>query len=183
MNKTVMIIIGVVGVIVLIVLIAAIIPRMKEAVSRTPLWVYLLLVLAVAGLLSFVGIQLFGPKGQDSLLSADVEGNEIGDAEQDTPLEEKSEEKGTHFNIARALEGNVSGDNTIYIKVSKDTVSIGATDFESVEDYEAALDSLMADIKDHRIILQDDYALASSYHEVKDALDTRGLKYSEKELE
>lgn len=183
MNKTVMIIAGVVGIIILIVLIAAIIPRLKDAVSRTPLWVYLLLVLVVAGALSFVAVQLFGPKGPDSLMSEDVEGNEIGDAEQDTPLEEKSEEKGTHFNIAKALEGNVSGDNTIYIKVSTETVSIGATAFDSIEDYKAALDSMMTEMEGQRILLQDDYALASKYHEAKDALDTRGLKYSEKELE
>lgn len=183
MNKTVLIIAGVVGIIILLVLIAAIIPRLKAAVSRTPLWGYLLLVIIVVGLLSFVAVQLFGPRGQDSLMSENIEGSEIGDADQDTPLEEKSEEKGTHFNMAKALEGNVSGDDTIYIKVSRDTVSIGATAFDSMEDYRSALDSMMTEMNGQRIILQDEYALASAFHEAKDALDDRGLKYSEKELE
>lgn len=183
MNKTIMIIVGAVCVVLLIILIAAIIPRLKQAVSRTPLWVYLLLVVAVVGVISFVGIQLFGPKGQDSLLSVDVEGNEVGDAEHDTPLEEKSEEKGTHFNLAKALEGNITGDDTIYIIVHENLVSIGATDFEDKENFEAALDSLVADVQNPRILLQDNYALASKYHEVKKDLDDRGLNYSEQPLE
>lgn len=183
MNKTVLIIIGIVCIIMLIILIAAVIPRLKAAVSRTPLWAYILLVILVIAALAFVGVRLFGPRGADSLMSENIEGAEIGDADQDTPLEEKSEEKGTHFSVAKALEGNVSGDDTIYIKVSKDTVSIGATAFKSVEDYKSALDSMMTEINGQRIILQDDYALASVYHEAKEALDSRELKYSEKELD
>lgn len=183
MNKTVLIIIGIVCIIMLIILIAAVIPRLKAAVSKTPLWAYILLVILVIAALAFVGVQLFGPRGADSLMSENIEGVEVGDAQEDTPLEEKSEEKGTHFNMAKALEGNVSGDDTIYITVSRDTISIGATAFKNADDYRSALDSMMTEMNGQRILLQDDYALASGYHEAKDALDARGLKYSEKELD
>ncbi len=183
MNKTVLIIIGIVCIIMLIILIAAVIPRLKAAVSRTPLWAYILLVILVISVLAFVGVRLFGPRGADSLMSESIEGVEVGDAKQDTPLDEKSEEKGTHFNMAKALESNAAGDDTIYITVSRDTISIGAAAFENADDYRSALDSMLAEMNGQRIILLDDYALASVYHEAKEALDSRGLKYSEKELD
>ena len=183
MNKTVLIIIGVIGVIILIVLVAALIPRLKAAVSRTPLWAYLLMLVIVIGILAFVAVQLFGPKGKDSLFSENVEGTEIGDASQDTQLEEKSEETGIGFNMAKALEGNVSGDSTIHISVNEDTVSIGGTDFSDMESFEQAMTSLETELSGHDVRLEDNYALASKYHEVKDYLDMMGIAYREKQME
>ena len=183
MNKTVLIIIGVIGIIILIVLVAALIPRLKAAVSRTPLWAYLLMLVFVIGILAFIAVQLFGPKGQDSLFSENVEGTEIGDASQDTQLEEKSEETGIGFNIAKALEGNVSGDSTIHISVNENTISIGGTDFSDMESFEQAMTSLEAELSGHDVRLEDNYALASKYHEVKDYLDMMGIAYREKQME
>lgn len=183
MNKTVLIIIGIVCIIMLIILIAAIIPRLKAAVSRTPLWAYILLVILVIGALAFVGVSLFGPRGVDSLMSESIDGIEEGDAKQDTPVNEKSEEKGTQFNISKALDGNENGDSTIYISVNADTISIGSTAFNSLEDFEMAMESLAPEMEGHKIKLQDDYALATVYHDVRDYLDSAGYTYTEKQLE
>ncbi|MDO4938726.1 MAG: hypothetical protein Q4E54_02045 [Lachnospiraceae bacterium] len=183
MNKTVLIITGVVCIILLIVLIAAVIPRIKAAVSRTPLWAYLLILVIVIGLLAFIAVQLFGPKGKNSLFSEQVEGTEIGDAQTDTQLDEKSDETGVGFNMARALEGNVSGDSTVHISVNADTVSIGNTEFADMETFGQAMTSLEAELSGHDIKLEDNYALASMYHEVRDYLDLHEIEYKEKQME
>lgn len=183
MSKTALIIIGVICIIILIIMIAAIIPKLKAAVSKTPLWLYLLLIILVIGALAFVGVQLFGPKGQDSLFSQSVEGSEAGDAQEDTPMNEKSDGTGTHFNMAKALEGNMNGDSTVHITVSADKISIGRTEFGSVDEFRQAADILASETEGHKVRLEDNYALASTYHEVRDYLDESGIEYSEKQID
>ena len=183
MNKTVLIVIGVIGIILLIVLIAAAIPRLKAAVSRTPLWAYILMLILVIGVIAFIAVQLFGPKGVDSLFAENQDGTEIGDAKEDTPLDEKSDETGIGFNLAKALEGNVSGDSTIHISINADTVSIGSTEMDDMESFKEAMESLESELPDHDIKLEDNYALAAKYHEVKDYLDKQGIKYKERQME
>jgi len=177
MSKTAMIVLLVICSIVLVIAIIAIVPRLKNALAGVPLIVYILIVLGLIVLVAILALNIFGPKGTDSLTSKNVEGIEQGDADVDTALDEEDDGTGTHFTVQEALEGNEIGDNTIYITVRGDEVKIGSAPVEGEENLRAALISLSQE--NNPICLVDDYATSRAYTMALEVLDELNLNYTE----
>lgn len=174
MSKTALIVIGVVCLILLVLLLLVIVPRVKADLSRMPVWGYLLAVLVLAGVLVFVGIGLFGPKGADSILSEDVTGDEKGDQEMSAPAEAEA---------AAFLNGALGDSGTVVIRVNGTEIWLGSAQLSGPEDLKEAADSLKKELTGRNVRLEDDYALSRTWKEVKRILDERGIRYSEKTLE
>lgn len=163
--------------IVLIVAIFTIIPRIKNALSKVPFIVYLLIVIALIAATAFLAINVFGPRGEDDLLSRKADGIEQGDAEVNVDLEGDSEDGGTYLSVAQALEGNEAGDDTIYVVIRGDEVKIGETVMEDTGMFRSAISGLAGEGR--KICLADDYATAMKYKEIQSAMDELGIQYRE----
>lgn len=174
MSKTALIIIGVVCFLLLILLLLVVVPKVKTELSRMPVWGYLLAVLVLAGALVFVGVQLFAPRGTDSLLSEDVTGEEKGDQETGAPEEAETSD---------LLKGAIGDAGTVVIRVSGSDILFGSTRLSTAEELAGILDSMAKEMAGRDVRLEDDYALSGTYKEVKRILEERGIRFSEKTLE
>lgn len=181
MNRTVMIVLLVICVIVLVVAIIAIIPRIKNALVRMPVFVYILTILVLLVLATILAINLFGPRGADSLFSEKVDGVEQGDASSDTDITGKEEGTGSRYSVEEFLAGNEIGDDTIYVSVRGDGYKIGQTEIEDVDDFTEALTALSG--SDNAFCLVDDYATSRAYENAKALMDELGIEYIERTKE
>ena len=174
MSKTALIIIGVVCLLLLVLLLLVVVPRVKTELSRMPVWGYLLALLVLAGALVFVGVQLFAPKGTDSLLSEDVTGDENGDQETAAPEEAEASD---------SLKGAIGDAGTVVIRVCGSEVFFGSAPLSGAAELGEAIDGVSKEMEGRAVRLEDDYALSETYREVKRLLEEREIRYSEKTLE
>ena len=139
-----------------------------------PVWGYLLAVLVLAGVLVFVGIGLFGPKGNDSLLSEDVNGEEKGD--QQVAAEPDAE-------TAAYLNGALGDSGTVVIRVNGTDIWLGSVLLSDTNDFSEALEGMRKELTGRNVRLEDDYALSSVWKQTKKILEEKGIVYSVKTLE
>ena len=174
MSKTALIIIGVVCFLLLLLLLLVVAPKVKTELSRMPVWGYLLAVLVLAGALVFVGVELFGPKGKDSLLSEDVTGDEKGDQQTSAAPEAAASE---------VLLGAVGDSGTIVIRIQGTDIYLGSARLSSVRELAEAARSMEKEMTGRGVRLEDDYALSETWKAAKRVLDEQGIRYTEKTLE
>ena len=169
MNKTGWIIIGVFALIVMIALIAAILPRMRDSFMRMKTWKYVLIFFLSAGILCVTAVNLFGPKGSESLFAEAGDGDDKGEAAAEN--KEELNEKYTSGRIGGAVAVVISGDH----------VMIGEIEPENREQLKAAVKSLKESGENFCVV--DDYAGAAAYREVTKLLEDLDIKYSTLERE
>ena len=175
-NRTVMIVAIVICGLLLIALLWAIVKKFLKNMTWGTALISLAVLLVILGVLAFF---LFAPRGRDSLFSSNVNGGEQGDTAQNTDLEEQGKGTGLGFSMDDALEGNASGDKTVYINIHGREISIGNRTFEDVDSLIDAVNSISTEMKD--ICLVDDYAVADTYMQVENALDELVIKYNKTE--
>ena len=174
MSRTALIIIGVVCLLLLLLLFPVIVPRVKAGLTRIPLWGYLLAVLVLAGVLVFVGIRLFGPKGNDSLFSEDVNGDEKGDQQVTAESDAAA---------AAYLNGAMGDSGTVVIRVNGEDIWLGSVMLSDTDEFSQALDGMQKELSGRSVRLEDDYALSHLWKETRRILEEHGIVYSVKTLE
>jgi len=178
LSRTTMIVLLVICAILLIAMIAVIVPRIKNLMARTPTIVYIGVLVALVVIIIVLAINLFGPKGNDSVLSSDAEGVQQGDASVQTQLVD-DEGNAVDISIDTARQGNEKGDDTVYLSIRGTEIRIGETQMSSIDVAISTLQQL-AQNEMNALCVVDDYAEAGTYREVKERLDEAGIKYREK---
>ena len=178
MSKTILIIIGIICLIVVILLIYSMTKQFISNMTWKKALILLAILIVVLGVVAYL---LFGSKGNDSIFSDNVEGATSGNAEAQASVNEDSKDSELGFTQDEALEGNTPGDTTVYVRINAGRISIGSREFEDSQSAVKAVQSLGQDSE--KICIVDDYALASTYNGIKDALDELGIKYTEQSVE
>lgn len=137
--------------------------------NMKPLTVTLLVLILLAAIV-FLCFRLFGPRGEDGIFTENKEAQSVG-------TEDYDEESLLNQCLSEATAGNVEGDLSIYIKVSGERINIGSREFKDEGELKEFLGLLVK--TDSRYVLVDDYALASTFEDVREVLKSVGIRYTE----
>ncbi len=115
----------------------------------------------------------FSPRGLDSLFSKPVEnGAQIGDADSQRGLNENINDAGNYVDE----EGNEYYD---YLIIRGTTIQYRDTKYQSVGEFEEALEVLRKQNGKRNFYIEDDFASALVYHQVEELIKAGGMEYKE----
>lgn len=159
MNKVIAIVLLVILVVVLILLLRPMISGITKSFMHLPVWMCVLLVVAVIIGIGALALYLFPMDGTRGIIGGVGE-----ESSSTTPVEEA------------AMEDNISFVNCIVLRDDQIWIDNTQVDMEYVEKY----------IDEHvesntRITIIDDYALASLHHQITDMCDKKGVKYDKRD--
>lgn len=126
--------------------------------GRRTLVIMYLIILALGLALTISGLVIqYMPRGNDSVISAGAVGATTGDGSQWT-------------DISGTGNSNVQTDYSIVIK--GETIYVNGKTFETIEAFEEVLKNLD---RTKKVTLVDDFAVSSTYHQVKELVNRYGL--------
>lgn len=134
--------------------------------------------LAAFAMIAVCLVYWFAPHGSGSVFS------EAGIGESEGPENSATESDGTESEVPGIKLEELSTEFTetdVTITISGKEITIGDYFCESIDHFYAVLEQ--TDLSDKEITLADDYAVASVYHAVSDALTERGWSFTERRIE